>query len=500
MEPYLEVRNIHKQFPGVVALKDVGIAFQPGKVHVLMGENGAGKSTLIKIISGIYQADSGQVLLGGREVAFENPRQALAAGISVIHQELSVIPDLTVMENIYLGREPMNANRVTINRRKLIRDAQELIDRLGVNLRPRAMIRTLNSADRQVVEILRAVSQNSRIVIMDEPTSSLSDREVEVLYSIIRRLKDDGVVVIYISHKMGEIFAVGDTVSVLRDGEHIATRDIGELDEAKIISLMVGREIGDYFVKGPKPENAEPVLEVRSLTGDAFRDVSFTLHRGEVLGFAGLIGAGRTELMRAIFGADPVSAGEVVLGDRPVSFGHPAEAIAAGIGLVPEDRRNQGVLLGKSVKDNISLAALRMHSPHHFIDFGWEQETAVDYIAKLRVKTPTERTIVKDLSGGNQQKVVLAKWMAANARVLILDEPTRGIDVNAKQEIYNLVIAFTAQGGSVILVSSELPEVLGVCHRIAVMREGRLETILEDRDATEQVVMSYATGQAGEEQ
>ena len=485
MLPYLEVRNIGKRFPGVVALKDVSIAFAAGRVHVLMGENGAGKSTLIKVISGIYQADDGEVLINGERQVFETPREALAAGISVIHQELSVIPDLTVMENIFLGREPMNAGNITINRRKLIQDAQELINSLNVNLNPRAVIRTLNSADRQVVEILRAVSQNSRIVIMDEPTSSLSEREVEVLYSIIRTLKDDGVVVIYISHKMYEIFAVGDTVSVLRDGEHIATRDIAELDEAKIISLMVGREIGDYFVKGPAPAHPEPVLDVRRLSRDgAFSDISFTLNRGEVLGFSGLIGAGRTELMRAIFGADQPDSGEVFLNGVPVRFKHPAEAIAAGIGLVPEDRRNQGVLLGKNVKNNISLASLRAHSRRNHIDFKWEQITALDYIDKLRIKTPSERSIVKELSGGNQQKVVLAKWMAADARILILDEPTRGIDVNAKQEIYNLIIGFIAQGGSVILVSSELSEILGVCHRIAVMREGRLEAILKDRDAT----------------
>ncbi|MCC8179915.1 MAG: sugar ABC transporter ATP-binding protein [Planctomycetes bacterium] len=496
MQPYLEVKNIGKEFPGVHALDDVSIAFYPGKAHVLLGENGAGKSTLIKVISGIYQADSGDVYLNGEKTKFENPRDALAAGIAVIHQELSVIPDLTVAENIFLGREPMKPSGITIDRAKMARDARELIESLNVKLNPRAIVRNLNAADRQVVEILRAVSQQARVVIMDEPTSSLSDREVEVLYSIIKQLKDNAVVIIYISHKLDEIFTIGDEVSVLRDGRLIATRPINELDQAGAVALMVGREIGDYFLKSEKPATREPVLEVKNLSREgAFENASFTLYRGEVLGVSGLIGAGRTELMRAIFGADQPDAGEVILEGKPVSFSHPSKAIAAGLGLVPEDRRNQGVIVSKNVKLNVSLASLPQHSRYNHIDFRWERDVAIDYIQKLRIKTPSEVSVVKELSGGNQQKVVLAKWMAANARILIMDEPTRGIDVNAKQEIYTLISKFTAAGGSVILVSSELPEVLGVCHRIAVMREGKIMTILEDADSSEQLVMSYATGQ-----
>lgn len=495
MQPVLQVKNISKAFSGVQALTDISIDFYPGQVHVLVGENGAGKSTLIKIISGVYRLDQGEMLLDGKPFTAQTPREGINAGISVIHQELSVIPDLTVAENIYLGDEPRLINRCFLDKKQLFSQVEAQLQALNIPIRAKDMVRNLSTAMQQIVEILRAVNRNAKVVIMDEPTSSLSASEVETLFALIETLRQRNIVVIYISHRMDEIFRIGKSASILKDGRLVGTVQLEDTNQDGLISLMVGRKIQDYFIKSRKPAEHEAVLEVRHLSRKgAFEDVSFSLYRGEVLGFSGLVGAGRTEVMRAIFGADPPDEGEVILGGAAQSFRHPARAISKGIGLVPEDRRTQGILLDKNVSQNISLVNLFSHSFHGIINLKKETMTANEYVEKLRVKTPSIKTLTRYLSGGNQQKVVLGKWLSTDTNILILDEPTRGIDVSAKAEIYALIKEFVESlGGSVILVSSELPEIIGVCHRTVVMREGRLQAILSEEEINETTIMQYAT-------
>lgn len=493
-KPLIEMAGVSKSFPGVKALSNVSLDIYPGKVHVLLGENGAGKSTLIKIISGVYTRDEGCVKLNGKVVNFKNTRESLAEGISVIHQELSVIPDLTVAENIFLGREPKIGKTSFIDKRKMYLDTVKLFESIGININPKAIIRNLNNADKQMTEIARAISQNSSLVIMDEPTSSLSEHEVEALFRVIEKLKKEKVAIIYISHRLKEIARIGDDVTILRDGQVVKTVPLKEIEENTMIALMVGREIKQFYYKSENPASDEIVLEVKNLSRQgAFENVSFYLRKGEILGVAGLIGAGRTEVMRAIFGADKVDRGELILYGRKIRFTQPQQAIKAGIGLIPEDRRNQGLLLTKSVKENTSLASLYANSKRGFLNFKWERKVAKEYIDKLRTKTPDENALTKNLSGGNQQKVVISKWLVANSQILIMDEPTRGIDVNAKAEIYGHMKKFVEDGGSIIMVSSELPEVLGVSDRIMVMREGRISGIIHGEEATEQQIMQLAS-------
>lgn len=492
--PLIEMAGVSKTFPGVKALSNIHLNLYPGKVHVLLGENGAGKSTLIKIISGVYSRDEGIIKLSGREVDFKNTRESLAAGISVIHQELSVIPDLTVAENIFLGREPKIGKSGFVDRKKMNKDASQLLESIGIQIDPKAVIRRLSNADKQMVEIARAVSQNSSLVIMDEPTSSLSEHEVEALFKVIDKLKRENVAIIYISHRLKEIARIGDTVTILRDGQLVKTVSLQEIDESHMIALMVGREVTQFYYKSEIPPADEVVLEIRNYTRkEVFENISFSLRRGEILGVAGLIGAGRTEVMRAIFGADSIDSGECFLNGEPVRFVEPQQAIKAGVGLIPEDRRNQGLLLSKSVKENTSLASLFVNSRFGFINFRWESEIAEDFIQMLRTKTPNANAPVKNLSGGNQQKVVIAKWLAAKSRILIMDEPTRGIDVNAKAEIYSLMKKFVEEGGSIIMVSSELPEILGVSDRVMVMREGKVSGIIDNQGITEKDILQLAS-------
>lgn len=494
MEPLVRMCNIEKSFSGVRALHDISVDFYPGRVHVLLGENGAGKSTLIKILSGVYQKDAGQIFIDGKEVAPQNPRGGIDLGVSVIHQELSVVPDLTVAENIFLDSLPKKG-KIFVDKRALQEKTVKLMNQLNItNMHPGDKVRDLTVADRQMIEIMRATSRNARVVVMDEPTSSLSDREIDSLFSVIKNLKRQNVAVIYISHKLKELMAIGDDISIFKDGEHVCTRSVSELTETEMVSLMVGREIGGYFVRAPRPSEDETVLAVKDLCGNRFTNVSFELKKGEVLGFAGLIGAGRTEVMRAVFGADRYGSGDVIIKGERCKLKYPTDAIAKGIGLVPEDRRGQGVLLDVAVKKNISIVGLKKNSNLNLINFKWETAISDKFIEKLRVKTPSQETIIRNLSGGNQQKVVLAKWMAAESEILILDEPTRGIDVNAKSEIYRLIRDFVQNGGSVILVSSELPELLGVTHRICVMKNGKITAVIEDSTKTsEEEIMKYAT-------
>lgn len=497
-EPIIKLSGINKSFPGVKALSDISVEFYPGEVHALLGENGAGKSTLIKIIAGVYQADTGSLKVHGKEVCFKNPREGLANGISVIHQELSVIPDLTVAENIFLGREPKLSSGL-LDRKKMNTEAQGILDSIGVHIKAKSVIRNLNNADKQMVEIARAVSQDSSVVIMDEPTSSLSQHEVDALFTVIQKLKKNNVSIIYISHRLKEITAICDRISVLRDGTLIKTAPLSEITEDDMITLMVGRQMTQFYYR-PDSDKVQDdvVLKVENLTREGvFQDVSFDLHQGEILGVAGLIGAGRTEVMRAVFGADEYNSGKVTVFGKEVHFKSPREAIHVGLGLIPEDRRGQGLLLAKSVRQNTSLASIYDNSNHGVIDEKWEAKVAKEYIELLHTKTPSEMSLVQNLSGGNQQKVVIAKWLVAKSKILIMDEPTRGIDVNAKAEIYLLMKEFVENGGSIIMVSSEMPEVLGVSNRIMVMSEGRVSGFLDNKDIAEKDIMKLASINAG---
>lgn len=497
-QPLVELKHISKSFPGVKVLEDISISFYQGSVHVLLGENGAGKSTIIKMISGIYQPDEGEVLIDGKAEHLSSIRQAQRLGISVIHQELSVIDDLRVYENVFLGRELKKNGFVDAAR--MIRETRALLESMELQIAPKAFIRDLNNGAKQMVEIVRAVSRNSRMVIMDEPTSSLSDYEVRALFRVMKKLKEEYVAIIYISHRLKEIIEMGDLLTVLRDGTLVATVPVGEVTEDQMVTMMVGRDISNYYSKPMQRKEKEVVFEVRNLTREgAFKNVSFQLYKGEILGVAGLIGAGRTEVMRAAFGADFFDEGQCLVDGKSHKPRTPRDTIKKGIGLIPEDRRGQGLLLEKNVKENISLASLFNHSIRGFINFRWEKRESVSYIQKLRIKTPSELSYLKNLSGGNQQKVVIAKWLLAKSRILIMDEPTRGIDVGAKSEIYALMKEFVENGGSIILVSSELPEIIGCSNRIMVMREGVVTGFLDEAEATQERVMQFASKETSQE-
>ena len=493
VQPFVTLEHINKSFPGVKALSDISINFYPGRAHVLLGENGAGKSTIIKIISGVYQADEGSLIVSGQKERFENTRESLARGISIIHQELSVIPDLTIAENIFLGREPKTAMGL-IDKAKMNGEAARLLESMGLHLNPKTYIRKLTNGDKQMVEIARAVSQNSSMVIMDEPTSSLSEKEVLALFQVIESLKKDNVAIIYISHRLKEIRAIGDDLTILRDGNVVLTVPLNEISEEEMVNKMVGREMKQFYFRAENAVRDEVVLSVEGLSrNESFRDVSFQLKRGEILGVAGLVGAGRTEVMRTVFGADAPDRGTMQVFGKPYQPKTVKDAVACGIGLVPEDRRGQGLLLEKDVAVNTTLASLFANSKNGLIDFGWEKAAAAEYVVKMKTKTPGIRTRIRNLSGGNQQKVVIARWLLAGSGILIMDEPTRGIDVNAKAEIYNLMKSFVESGGSIIMVSSDLPEILGVADRIMVMREGRVSGFLDIGAASEEKIMGLAS-------
>jgi ABC-type sugar transport system ATPase subunit len=502
-EPLLRMTGIDKSFPGVHALDQVDITVYRGECLALIGENGAGKSTLMKILSGVYQPEGGEIVFDGQIVTLDSPRQAQDIGISIIYQEFNLMPNLTVAENVFVGREPNSGGFV--NRRQMEADTRRLLDALGVQLDPKATVRDLSVAEQQMVEIAKALSTNAKLVIMDEPTSALTDREVENLLAIVKNLKARGLGVIFITHRLDEIFPICDWVTVLRDGRNAGEIPIAEATPEAIVRMMVGRNIEDLYEKTDAvfdPSSA-PVLEVRGLsrTGTArdasqivLNDVSFALRAGEIVGLAGLVGSGRTEVARSIFGADPFDRGEVLIGGQPVTIRTPRDAIARGIGLVPEDRKLQGLVLMLSVRENITLASLGDLVRLGFIELGAEQSVARRFIDALRIRTPSPEQKVLNLSGGNQQKVVIAKWLALQPKVLILDEPTRGIDVGAKAEVHHLIAELAAQGVAVLMISSELPEILGMSDRILVMREGHIVADLDRAEATEETIMRYATG------
>lgn len=498
MEPNLQAIHIDKRFPGVNALTDVSIDFYPGEVHALLGENGAGKSTLIKILSGVYTPTSGKVIFEGNEMHFTAPGEALNKGIAVIHQELSIANDLTVAENVFLGAEPRINNGPLLDRAKMNRDTQALLDYMKVtNIKATDIARELTAAQQQMVEIAKVISKKAKVVIMDEPTSSLSEHEINALFEQLDNLRNNQVTVIYISHRMAEIFRMCDRATILRDGCKVKTCMIKDTTESEIVNSMVGREIKDYYNRQAHTPGKE-MLRVEGLTRKKeFKDISFTAYAGEILGFYGLVGAGRTEVMETIFGARRADAGKIFVEGKEVHFRSPKDAIEHNLGMVTEDRRRTGLMLQATLRHNIVLPSLPYHHRRFgFLDNKWETDIAQEMTQKLRVKTPSIQTIIANLSGGNQQKVILAKWLIANSKILILDEPTRGIDVNAKSEFYALMNDFVADGGCIIMVSSELPEMLGVADRIIVMREGVQGGEISGADATEQSVIQLASVQS----
>lgn len=493
MEPILQVKNISKVFPGVKALTAVSADFYPGEVHTLVGENGAGKSTLIKIISGVYTPTEGSVILDGKEMHFTSPGQAIDKGIAVIHQELSIAKDLTVAQNVYLNREPKQKNGL-LDKAKMNRDTQDILDFMKVNLRATMLAGELNAAQQQMIEIAKVISQNARVVVMDEPTSSLSEHEIDALFQQVRILKEKNVAIIYITHRLKELTEICERVTVLRDGCKVDTMMVAEVTEKQIVASMVGREMSDYYNKHEHKRGKE-MLRVEGLCQrGVFEDISFTAYAGEIVGFSGLVGAGRTEVMEAIFGATRLDAGKIFLEGREVRFHNPKEAISHHIGLVTEDRRRTGLLLAKNIVENTSLPSLPFHQTKlGFVNKKWEKEMARTYMERLRVKAPDMYTILSTLSGGNQQKVILGKWLAADSNILILDEPTRGIDVNARSEFYALMNDFVENGGTIIMISSEMPEIIGVADRVIVMREGRISGELSGDEINEQRIISLAS-------
>ncbi|HOE65649.1 MAG TPA: sugar ABC transporter ATP-binding protein [Candidatus Hydrogenedentes bacterium] len=493
----LEMRDVVKRFPGVLALNRVQLDLKPGEVHCLLGENGAGKSTLMKILAGAQPMDSGEIRLGGAPVHITSPHHAQQLGVSMIYQEFNLSPFLSVAENIFLGREPRIGKTPFIDWAKMHQDARALLARIRMDIDVRRPVNECSVAQQQMVEIAKALSFNSKIIVMDEPSATLTDHELEALFSLIRELKRDGIGMIYISHRLEEVFEIGDRVTVMRDGEYIATKPVPELTRDLIISMMVGRTLKNEFPKETFARGAER-LRVEHLTRNgAFKDVSFSLHEGEIVGLTGLVGAGRTEVARAIFGADRIDGGQLFLDGALISSRSPQDAIRQGIGLLTEDRKQQGLVLGMTVRENMTLANLgALTRLFGFVDRRRERAVTNGYIQDLRIKTPSSEQIAQNLSGGNQQKVVLAKWLFTQSRVLLFDEPTRGIDVGAKVEIYKLMNALVRQGVCILMISSELPEVLGMCDRILVMHEGRLAGELDRAAATQEKIMHLATGAA----
>ncbi|WP_269938979.1 sugar ABC transporter ATP-binding protein [Arthrobacter sp. HY1533] len=489
----LRISGVNKSFPGVKALSDMQLDLGHNEVLALVGENGAGKSTLMKLLSGIYVPDSGTFEIDGTEVAITGTKHAQELGISIIHQEFNLMQDLTVAQNIYIGREPRTAG-IFLSERALNRRARLLFDKINIDLDPKARVGDLTVAKQQMVEIAKALSYKSRILIMDEPTAALNDAEVATLHDLIRNFTNKDTGVIYISHRMDELKAISNRITVIRDGEYIDTVDTAETTMREVINLMVGREIsGNQRPEAHAPSD-EVVLKVQGLeTKDFLRDINFELRKGEILGFAGLMGAGRTEIARAIVGADRISAGTIELNGKQVEIGNPAVAASMGVGYLSEDRKHLGLLLERDVKDNIALSSLKMFSRMGVLNDKAMKSMASTYIDKLRIKTPSSAQIAKNLSGGNQQKIVIAKWLVKDCDILIFDEPTRGIDVGAKEEIYTLLNDLVAQGKSIIMISSELPEVLRLSHRIAVMSEGRLTGFLSNAEANQENIMELAT-------
>ncbi len=501
IEPLLRMTLIGKRFPGVQALDNVGLEVMPGEIHALLGENGAGKSTLIKILSGAQQPDSGTIEFSGQKVTMASPHDAQRRGIVTIYQEFTLAPNMTIAENVFIGREP--GPGVFVNWRKLAAETREITTQLGLHLRPMSIVRDLSVAEQQMVEIARALSMKSRLIVMDEPTSALSSSEVEKLFRIIRDLKMQGLSVIFVTHRLEEVMEICDRYTVLRDGHLVGSGAIAETTIDGIIRLMVGRQVSALFAHRERTAAGDVALRVEGLSrrGNAqdpnatvLADVSFEVRRGEILGIAGLVGAGRTEMARAMFGADPFDSGRVIIDGREVHIHSPQDAIRHGVGLVPEDRKQQAMFLALAVRINLSMAShMRIMRWGVFIDEAAERAMVEDYRKKLNIRMASPEQLIASLSGGNQQKVVLARWLALRPKVLIVDEPTRGIDVGAKVEVHNLLFELARSGIAVIAISSELPEVLAISDRIVTMREGRVTGEIKSEDANEEILMSMMT-------
>ncbi|MFQ5858170.1 MAG: sugar ABC transporter ATP-binding protein [Anaerolineae bacterium] len=497
-EPILKLQNISKAFPGVQALEKVSFDLYSGEVHALVGENGAGKSTLIKVITGVHQPDAGEIVFQERQVTFPNPLTALQHGIAAIYQEPTLFPDLDIAENIFMGHQPVDAVTRRINWRQMYAEAERLLGALGVTLNPRTRVRGLSVADQQMVEIAKALSFNAQVLIMDEPTSALTLREVAELFRIARQLRDAGTAIVFISHRLEEAFELADRITVLRDGHRVGTRLVKEVTPDDVIHMMVGRTLADLF---PKQEAAlgEPLLRIETLTkAGAFYDVSFELHRGEILGLAGLVGAGRSEVARAIFGVEPADGGRIWLDGREALIHSAKDALAMGIAYVPEDRQQQGLVLPMNITHNVTLPILQTFARLGWVDRTAEKTVAEEYAQRLDVRAAGLWQRVRQLSGGNQQKVVLAKWLATRPHILILDEPTRGIDVGTKAAVHKLMSELAGQGMAILMISSELPEILGMSDRVLVMYEGRVTGQFTRAEASQEKIMMAATGQMKE--
>ena len=503
MEYVLELKNIYKSFPGVKVLEDVTLQVRPGEVHALMGENGAGKSTLMKILMGIYKADQGSIFLEGKETAIHGPKDAMSKGISMIHQELNTVLDMEVAENVFVGRELLKKGFEKLKIVDIARMREETgkyFREMNIDIDPRAKMRTLSVAEMQLVEIVKAISLNSRIIVMDEPTSAITEKEATVLFAQIERLKKQGVAIIYISHKMDEIFRISDTITVLRDGQWIGTKPAKELDNDMLIKMMVGRELTDIYPKDPV-KIGDVILEVKNLSrGKKVQDASFSLRKGEVLGIAGLVGAGRSELVETIFGLYPKTGGQIFLHGKEVHIKSAADAIKNKMALITEDRKQTGLNLIVSVKENIASVSIGKLSTHGIVNDKKINEVSEKYIRELKIKTPDGNAIVGNLSGGNQQKVVLAKWLLDEPDIIIFDEPTRGIDIGAKRDIYLLINNLAKEGKAVIVISSEMAEVMGICDRILVMAEGRINGEVRREEFSQEVIMGYASNITGGKQ
>ena len=494
--PVLQMQGITKRFNGVPALQNVDLTIYPGEVHALMGENGAGKSTLMKILAGAYIADEGEIHINGNPVKITDPGTARKSGINLIYQELNVAPNLTVTENMFMGSELRQGQ--FLDRKGMQLEAQQVLKSLGANFTEQTVVGKLSIAEQQQVEIARALKDKSRVLVMDEPTAALSDRETERLFEVIRKLRSDGIAIIYISHRMEEIYALADRISVLRDGQYIGSLTRDEISPQRLVQMMVGRDMQDFYEHQRQKNPGPVVLSVRNISdGRKIKPASFDVHAGEILALSGLVGAGRTEICRLIFGADRKASGEVFLHGKKLNINTPSDAIDAGIGYVPEDRKDQGLFLEMSSRKNIAINTLKQDAKAGVVNWGSVNRLATQAVENFHIRLANLEIRAVDLSGGNQQKLLLARWLAIKPRILMLDEPTRGVDIGAKSEIYRIMSELAAQGVAIIMVSSELPEVVGMSDRVLVMREGHLVGELDDslgKEITQEKIMHYATG------
>lgn len=492
--PAISFQNVSKVFPGVRALDDVSFTIEHGEVHALLGENGAGKSTLLNILHGVYAQYEGSVLIEDIRVSFASPSQAIQAGVAKVHQEINLVPELTVAQNIAMGHEPRKHG--LIDYPKMHQDTGAILTKMGCHFSPSAQVKTLSTGEMQMIGIAKALYHNASIISFDEPTTALTNKETEHLFQIIRELKQKGITIIYVSHKLDEIFLIADRATILRDGRLIGTYRIADINKEQLIRSMVGRDVSSYAVRlAPACVQEEELLRVENLRASVFDDISFSLHKGEILGFAGLVGSGRTDIMRAIFGADPIHSGKLYLHGKIAHIRRPEQALAYGIGLLPENRKSQGFVRLMNNADNMGLASLKRFTKWLLINHRKKRENCLHYMDEMGLTPRNPDYLVSDLSGGNQQKVVLAKWLSTGADILIFDEPTKGIDVGAKAEIYRLMESLVAQGKGIIMVSSELPEIIGMSDRVIVMHEGRIAAVLPRAELNEEIILKYAMGE-----